>query len=158
MATFTRLINIFVSFQILGLGGEPEFGGETVLVTADNLVSDIDDDDDDDIIETQFVVQDNFDATAAGDQTGYTSSCCPRHLIPDNITQVCGDLRLVSTDNYYTSHLQDSDSSPEVEHTHAAHKFLTVVGLIPVGCWFFPLFLSLRSVSVIRPLKAMQHY
>ena len=67
MATFTRLINIFVSFQILGLGGEPEFGGETVLVTADNLVSDIDDDDD--IIETQFVVQDNFDATAAGDQT-----------------------------------------------------------------------------------------
>ena len=69
MATFTRLINIFVSFKILGLGGEPEFGGETVLVTADNLVSDIDDDDDDDIIETQFVVQDNFDATAAGDQT-----------------------------------------------------------------------------------------
>ena len=134
MATFTRLINIFVSFQILGLGGEPEFGGETVLVTADNLVSDIDDDDD--IIETQFVVQDNFDATAAGDQT---SSCCPRHLIPDNITQVCGDLRLVSTDNYYTSHLQDSDSSPEVDHPHAEHKFLRVVGLIPVGCWVFSL-------------------
>ena len=45
--------------QILGLGGEAEFGGETVLVTAaDNLVSDIDDEDD--IIETQFVVPDNF--------------------------------------------------------------------------------------------------
>ncbi len=48
------------SFQVLGLNGEvgSSFSGETVLVTTDNLVSDIEDDDD--IIETQFVVEEGF--------------------------------------------------------------------------------------------------
>ncbi len=45
------------------------FSGETVLVTTDNLVSDIEDDDD--IIETQFVVEEGF----AGGEMVLESRC-----------------------------------------------------------------------------------